>query len=205
MTFPKDNFPGSGFIVDGYLLKGNTKFAGEVSFSAVRSLQQLANIRSEKGFLPLAVKTLASIIAIINPVSIMLTGNLIEPTHIEEIRKGCLRDIPEEHMPQIFLKRDTPSDYMAGRPYKAMGEELLGERQHAKDILFDFNQLRPSAIEERNALSSGCGVIFSLNHQGLPLLCEYENVQRTLYFPSFFVHILINSDFAPTRFTLAYH
>jgi predicted NBD/HSP70 family sugar kinase len=32
IKFPKDNFPGAGFIVDGHLLKGNTKFAGEVSF-----------------------------------------------------------------------------------------------------------------------------------------------------------------------------
>ncbi|MCG7381367.1 sugar O-acetyltransferase [Paenibacillus sp. ACRRY] len=41
---------------------------------------------------------------------------------------------------------------LAGLPYKAMGAELLGERQHAKELLFEFNGLRPSAIEERNAL-----------------------------------------------------
>ena len=41
---------------------------------------------------------------------------------------------------------------LAGRPYKAFGEELLAERQHAKELLFDFNNLRPSEIAKRNAI-----------------------------------------------------
>lgn len=41
---------------------------------------------------------------------------------------------------------------LAGKLYKAFGEELLGERQHAKEILFEFNALRPSEIDQRNAL-----------------------------------------------------
>lgn len=32
VTFPKNHFPGAGFIVNGQILSGNTKFAGEVSF-----------------------------------------------------------------------------------------------------------------------------------------------------------------------------
>jgi len=41
---------------------------------------------------------------------------------------------------------------LSGKAYKAFGEELLNERQHAKELLFDFNALRPSAIEERNTI-----------------------------------------------------
>ncbi|MED5017405.1 sugar O-acetyltransferase [Paenibacillus chibensis] len=41
---------------------------------------------------------------------------------------------------------------LQGKPYKAFGEELLGERQHAKELVFDFNRLRPSEIDERNEL-----------------------------------------------------
>jgi len=39
---------------------------------------------------------------------------------------------------------------LSGKPYKAFGNELLSERQFAKELIFDFNALRPSEIEKRN-------------------------------------------------------
>ncbi|MWV47372.1 maltose O-acetyltransferase [Paenibacillus sp. HJL G12] len=39
---------------------------------------------------------------------------------------------------------------LQGKPYKAFGEELLGDRQHAKELVYDFNELRPSEIDKRN-------------------------------------------------------
>lgn len=39
-----------------------------------------------------------------------------------------------------------------GKPYKAFGEELLGERQYAKEMIFEFNSLRPSEIKKRNEI-----------------------------------------------------
>jgi len=44
------------------------------------------------------------------------------------------------------------SKMLSGKPYKAFGEELLAERQHAKEQIFMFNSLRPGQIEERNEL-----------------------------------------------------
>ena len=41
---------------------------------------------------------------------------------------------------------------ISGRPYKAFGEELFTERQAAKELIFDFNSLRPNQIEERNEI-----------------------------------------------------
>ena len=41
---------------------------------------------------------------------------------------------------------------LAGEPYQAFGKELLDERQYAKQILFDFNNLPPTDIDGRNAL-----------------------------------------------------
>lgn len=47
----------------------------------------------------------------------------------------------------------TDKDKMlSGKPYKASGEELFGERQHAKELLFDYNSLRPNEIEKRNEI-----------------------------------------------------
>jgi hypothetical protein len=39
---------------------------------------------------------------------------------------------------------------LAGEPYKAFGDELLTELQYTKELIFDFNALRPSKIEKRN-------------------------------------------------------
>ncbi|OOM05955.1 sugar O-acetyltransferase [Clostridium saccharobutylicum] len=39
---------------------------------------------------------------------------------------------------------------LRGKPYKSFEETLLNERQRAKELLFDFNALRPSEINKRN-------------------------------------------------------
>ena len=39
-----------------------------------------------------------------------------------------------------------------GKPYKSFEDKLLGERQYAKEMIFDFNSLRPSEIEKRNEI-----------------------------------------------------
>jgi len=41
---------------------------------------------------------------------------------------------------------------ISGKPYKAFSEELLKERQNAKEMVFEFNSLRPSQIEQRNQI-----------------------------------------------------
>ena len=41
---------------------------------------------------------------------------------------------------------------ISGKPYIAFGDELLAERQYAKEMIFDFNSLRPNQIDERNEI-----------------------------------------------------
>ena len=41
---------------------------------------------------------------------------------------------------------------LAGQPYLANGSELVGERLLAKELLFEFNNLRPVEVEARNAI-----------------------------------------------------
>ena len=41
---------------------------------------------------------------------------------------------------------------LAGKPYKASDDVLFSERQYAKEMIFDFNSLRPSEIDKRNAI-----------------------------------------------------
>jgi acetyltransferase-like isoleucine patch superfamily enzyme len=39
-----------------------------------------------------------------------------------------------------------------GKPYKAFGEELSSERQYAKEMIFDYNNLSPKEINKHNEI-----------------------------------------------------
>lgn len=39
-----------------------------------------------------------------------------------------------------------------GELYLSFGDELFGERQYAKEMIFEFNSLRPTQVEKRNAI-----------------------------------------------------
>lgn len=41
---------------------------------------------------------------------------------------------------------------LAGKPYKAFGNQLLAERQHAKALVFELNSLHPNELEKRNEI-----------------------------------------------------
>ena len=119
INFPKDNCSGSGIIVDGHVLKGNTNFAGEVSYlpfgiSREKLLDQMAR---QEGYLPYVIDTLISVIVIINPVTIALTGDLVKPDMLDGIINGCRQVIPEKHMPEIIIKEDINDEYIKGLFY----------------------------------------------------------------------------------------
>lgn len=61
-----------------------------------------------------------------------------------------------------------------GELYEAFGEELLGERQYAKELIFDYNNLRPREVEKRNEiirkLFSNTGNEFFIEP---PFRCDY--------------------------------
>ncbi len=63
---------------------------------------------------------------------------------------------------------------LSGRPYQSFGEELFSERQHAKEVLFEYNGLAPREIEKRNELISnllgGIGKNYFIEP---PFRCDY--------------------------------
>ncbi|MCB2294606.1 sugar O-acetyltransferase [Clostridium algoriphilum] len=42
-----------------------------------------------------------------------------------------------------------------GKPYKASGEELVSERQYAKEMIFDYNMLHPNEDCKKNEIIKG--------------------------------------------------
>jgi acetyltransferase-like isoleucine patch superfamily enzyme len=41
---------------------------------------------------------------------------------------------------------------LSGKPYKAFGEELSSERQYAKEMIFEYNNLSPKEINKHNEI-----------------------------------------------------
>ncbi|SEK75742.1 ROK family protein [Paenibacillus sp. OK003] len=117
VTFPENHFPGAGFIIDGRPLTGNTQFGGEVSFLpfGVSREEQLRMLKTMEGLQELVTKTLISIIAIINPAAIVVTGDTMDPAMRDDLLQGCLDHlIPLEHMPELIIQRDTRREYVTG-------------------------------------------------------------------------------------------
>ncbi|GMA98002.1 ROK family protein [Pelosinus sp. IPA-1] len=116
VNFPKDNGSGAGIIVEGHIIRGNTNFAGEVSylpFDKSRE-EQIKQTNSAVVCFPLMAKTIGSIIAVINPETIVITGGLIRSNMQEDFSVACGKTIPPEHMPQIIIQEDMQEDYING-------------------------------------------------------------------------------------------
>ncbi|GCD08717.1 sugar O-acetyltransferase [Clostridium tagluense] len=63
---------------------------------------------------------------------------------------------------------------ISGKPYKASGEELSSERQAAKEMIFDYNTLRPSEGNKRNEiLKKLLGVVRNDFYIEPPFRCDY--------------------------------
>lgn len=115
-TFIEGCFPGSGMMVNGHIHRGSSCFAGEISFLpyGLSREEQFQRLHDQNTFHSIAANAVSSLIAVMNPEVIALTGSLIQSADVEMIRKECLKDIPEMHMPQFTLLKHPEEDYMHG-------------------------------------------------------------------------------------------
>lgn len=116
MTFIEGCFPGAGMMVDGHIHRGSTRFAGEIAFLpfGLSHEEQFRQLHDRTTFHSLAGRAVSSLIAVMNPETIALTGNLVKTTDVDLIRQECLKYIPEMHMPQLTQLKYPEEDYMYG-------------------------------------------------------------------------------------------
>jgi hypothetical protein len=68
----------------------------------------------EKTFKTIIVEAIASILSIINPAYLVLTGSLFQPYMIDEIINELHKIMPEELLPQVIFQPDLDADYLKG-------------------------------------------------------------------------------------------
>lgn len=113
--FPGSYPPGSGFLLNGRLLKGDSNFAGEVSFIPLgidwtdKALYSFQEKTSDA-----VAKLVAAVASIINPRDIVLNGDFLTKGHLERIQEKCTSLLPEQVIPRLHISDDFNRDYLNG-------------------------------------------------------------------------------------------
>lgn len=98
---------GCGIVINGQVLTGANNFAGEVShlpFSpgiALTVVQELADI-------------VVSLTALINPVTVALSGPRLNADQLPEVMQICRQFIPQKHLPSLVYRPSIRQDYLQG-------------------------------------------------------------------------------------------
>lgn len=118
--FPESNEAciGSGFVIDGKVLRGHSKFAGEISYIA----EGFGISRSEQTILmedPAALTKLASqmtLIAIgtVDPEVVVLLGADLEDSILDTVREYCEKIVTNKHIPNLLVGNDIRGYYKHG-------------------------------------------------------------------------------------------
>lgn len=114
-AFPSHLLPGTATIYKGTIIKGTNGFAGMTGFLAygVSKEEQLALLEPDT-CMPFIAKSICSIIVLLNPTKIVLTGDLINESALEKIIEICKKDIPSEYMPDFEIIENFDEYYYAG-------------------------------------------------------------------------------------------
>ena len=119
LYWPSHRCAGAGTVVDGHIVVGSTKFAGELislPFPASSTSKDDAISRMIRGedTVPLMGTAAAATIALINPDVIYLAGSATQSIQASDIVDYCKQTIPENHLPAFQIQPDIHEEYMTG-------------------------------------------------------------------------------------------
>jgi len=109
---PKTKCMGAGIMIDGHVLRGGNAMAGEIMYLPYYMIKEhgvsIDDIVSEIPFV------VSSMVAIIAPQKFILSGGRFNEESCDEIRKECIKIIPEKYIPEIKYAEDSFEDYREG-------------------------------------------------------------------------------------------
>lgn len=109
--FQSHILPGTATIHKGTIIRGANSFAGMTGFLpyGVSKKDQL-ELLGPGSCLPFISQSISAIIVLLNPDTVVLTGDLVDPEQLEQIKNNCNENIPPEYMPR-FLIVDSFHEY----------------------------------------------------------------------------------------------
>lgn len=119
LYWPSHKCAGAGTVVNGHVIVGSTKYAGELvslpfPFATLSKDESLARMIRGEDTVPLMGTAAACTIALINPDVIYLTGTATLNIRESDIIDYCKQTIPENHLPVFRIQADIHEEYMTG-------------------------------------------------------------------------------------------
>lgn len=127
ILFPSGVLPGTSTVVEGKVIRGANMLAGMVGFLpfGISRQEVVKNFIPQKYF-EFAVKSIASLIVILNPNKIIMCGDLIDENEMKKIEKECENVIPGEYLPQFIYKENIENYYLEGMYERAVDKIMNG-------------------------------------------------------------------------------
>lgn len=104
---PEDHPVGAGIIINDTIYKGFTNLAGEIGYASIWN-------DSTSSYVASIEHTISSIITIIGPCKLLLTGNGISQDIFNQTIKSLSEKFPKEFLPEFEFKADATDDYISG-------------------------------------------------------------------------------------------
>ncbi|MDO4323604.1 MAG: ROK family protein [Lachnospiraceae bacterium] len=115
ISFFKNNGPGSGIILKGGILHGCNNFAGEILYLPYSGgeIHEMLE-RSREDVIQCAAFALICYCSILNPETVVFTGENITSDMIPEIIKQASGHIPSTHLPTVRYEYNYRESYVRG-------------------------------------------------------------------------------------------
>lgn len=116
LYYPVAGNAGSGLMVNGKILSGQTRFAGEIAFMPLGiPFEDQGSLQKDlPKFIDFVSKTISCICCVINPTSVVLSGYCFNDQLIHAIEKKLVDYLPLPHLPEISFEEDIRDHYVAG-------------------------------------------------------------------------------------------
>ncbi|NCB91785.1 MAG: ROK family protein [Clostridia bacterium] len=113
--YPAHLLPGTVTIYKGKILHGANHIAGMVGFLPTEvSRKEQIKMYEPETCIPLIAKSMSAIIALLNPDTIVMTGDLIDEQTLSAVNEILSANIPPDYIPQFLIVDDFDEYYYEG-------------------------------------------------------------------------------------------
>ncbi|MBQ8201555.1 MAG: ROK family transcriptional regulator [Clostridia bacterium] len=124
--FPSNLFPGTATIHKGTIIRGAYGIAGMAGFLPYGvSREEQLQLLVPATCIPYVAKSLCAIMVLLNPGTIVLSGDLINPGMLVEVRRICAEDIPAEYMADFVIADSFQDSLYAGLFEMAVDSKII--------------------------------------------------------------------------------
>lgn len=105
---------GCGIVIAGQMLRGASQFAGEVAKLPGYRFPNANGHDDKADVLDNLHRVIASLIAILNPVTIAISGELLQQADLVQAQQALAKDFDQAHIPQLVFRDSLQHDYHQG-------------------------------------------------------------------------------------------